>query len=373
MNTATSTTPACHGECPSGAAEETKLVCGDAKDVHGICVRHGTMSTNGELRFRLNSLKDGSAYIRTQTTGDSQGWQKPHFHKRLKETYVVEKGWIGYVELAEGAPVYKKVGSGEVFTTSPEVVHNIYMSADSVIHTVKHNGSAPDASGKSDWWSDDRCIRLAKLVGQGFPDDVRRAAPPADQPPTDPEKTYNAAYRHFDTLIWQVPAWSSALFAAIVASVNSFLTPSSPSPGNAPPPAQPSNAIAALLHLSTDDFAAVQITLFGVFTLVLGYALYRFRWHQIGTRTWSRTPSSPKVSPQTLLQLVVNIESAALLFVAGALWGLPRSAVGVALLLTIGYLSYRGEQLLRMRTKAHNPSKMRQTDVKEDEPVSGAS
>ena len=78
MNTPSADSPTCYAECPTGAKEETNLFCGEAKDTHGICVRHGRMSTNGELRFRLNSLKDGSAYIRTQTTGESQGWQNPH-------------------------------------------------------------------------------------------------------------------------------------------------------------------------------------------------------------------------------------------------------------------------------------------------------
>lgn len=357
MNTSDQSNPICLAECPSGPKEESKLLCGEAMKKYGICVRHGQMKTNGELRFRLNSTKDGSAYIRTQTTGESQGWQKPHFHKHLKETYIVEQGWIGYVELVNEEPVYKKYEPGDVFTTSPNVIHNIYMPADSVIHTVKH-GAGPTAgeSGKPDWWGDNpECKNLAQIIGSSFPCDILRTATRSDLSLIkDPEKIYNAAYRHFDTLIWQVPAWSSALFAAIVASVNLFLTHSSTSTKCATQLSYSTNGIAAIFQLPSNILASIPIGLFGIFTLILGYALYRFRWHQVGTRTWYRTAKSPKVSPQTLLQSIVIIESGLLLFVTGALAGLAgfqRSAFGIALTLINGSALYYWEHMLIKREK----------------------
>ena len=236
------------------------------------------------------------------------------------------------------------------------------MPADAVIHTVKHSGSPPEAEGKADWWSNDDCKILASLVTLAFPENL-----PIEET-TDPEKTYNAAYRHFDTLIWQVPAWSSALFAAIVTSVNSFLAPSSPQVPGAPATVQSVNTIAALFNLSVGDFAAIQIGLFGMFTLGLAYTLFRFRWHQVGTKTWSR---SRTVSPQSLLQLVVNVEAALLIFVAGALAGLPK--IGVALVLVIGCFSYLWEHWLNKRDLKLNPPKVRKTDSKKSFDMRGAS
>jgi len=361
--------PPCPALCSGGAKDETPIPCGEAKDTFGVCIRHGRMSTNGELRFRLN-CSDGSAYIRTLTAGQSEGWQNPHYHQQLKETYIVEKGWIGYVELRDGTPLYKKYGPGHVFTTQPGLVHNIYMPADSVIHTLKHSGIPPETDGKADWWSNDDCKILASLVALVFPENLPIEETPADILHTDPEKTYNAAYRHFDTLIWQVPAWSSALFAAIVVSVNSFLTPSSPQVPGAPAAVQSVNTIPALFNLSVVDFAAIQIGLFGVFTLGLAYTLFRFRWHQVGTKTWSR---SKTVSPQLLLQLVVNVEAALLIFVAGALAGLPKTAVGAALVLVIGFFSYLWEHWLNKRDLKLNPPKVGKTDIKETSHMRGAS
>ena len=92
---------------------ETPIFCNEAKSEHGISVRHSKMLTNNELRFRMNA-EDGSAYIRTVTTKESQGWQNAHYHKYLKETYLVEKGWIGYVEKLNDKIVFKKFKSGEI-------------------------------------------------------------------------------------------------------------------------------------------------------------------------------------------------------------------------------------------------------------------
>ena len=362
----------CPALCQTGSGEETPIPCGDARATHGVCIRHGQMRTNGELRFRLNN-SDGSAYIRTQTSGQSEGWQNPHYHKQLKETYIVEQGWIGYAELMDRMPAYRRYGPGDVFTTQPGIVHNVYMAANSVIHTVKHSGMAPGPEGTSDWWGNDDCKLLTALVGRTFPQDIRREERSAESKAPDPEKIYNAAYRHFDTLIWQVPAWSSALFAAIAASVNSFLTPPTFQTHNAASSPESLNVIAALFRMSTNSFAAIQIGLFGVFTLVLAYALYRFRWHQVGTKTWSRTSTSPPVSPQRLLQFVVNVEAAVLLFVAGALTRLPRGAVGVVVVLVSVYMLCLWEQKISAREQECNPPKRRKTDTREGADVRGAS
>ena len=363
----------CFALCQSDSEDETLISCGEAKVNHGICIRHGRMSTNGELRFRLNS-SDGSAYIRTQTTEQSVGWQKPHFHKHLKETYIVEKGWIGYAELKDGSSIFKRFGPGDVFTTRPNVVHNIYMPTDSVIHTVKHGGQPSETSNKADWWSNEDSTLLKQLVGQTFPLTVSRAQSLIlENTPSNEDKKYNAAYRHFDTLIWQVPAWSTGLFAAIVASVNFFLTSVHSSLQGSATSQQSINPITTAFHLPIELFAAIQIGFFGFFTFALAYALYRFRWHQVGTKAWHRTSESPLLSPQTFLQFLVNIEAALLLLVAGSLAELPTSTVVVALLLVFGYFTFNWERNINLRENLFNPVKQPSTDTKRGDDISGAS
>lgn len=302
----------CQNECDSDSGVESPIHCSDAKTTHGICTKHGCMRTNGELRFRLNSSKDGSSYIRTQTSSASGGWQNEHFHFCLRETYIVERGWIGYAELTAAGPSFRKFTEGQLFTTSPDVVHNVFMPPEAVIHTVKHNGGVA-----KDWQSDARCAALkehiAKLAGR-FPD----IPPVPSRPDSVPSASlYTEGYRHFDNLIWQVPAWSSALFAAIIASVNGFLTPTASPPG-AQASSTSSNLIADRLGFSSEAFAAVQLVAFGFFLLAMYYALHRFRWNQLHAKSWGPTESSPVISPQTALQLLVALQ-AALLFMGAAI------------------------------------------------------
>lgn len=58
----------------------------------GIDTLHQEMD-NGERRFRLVS-SDGSSYIRTEASNNG-GCQKSHYHKSLREFYVVQKRMAG--------------------------------------------------------------------------------------------------------------------------------------------------------------------------------------------------------------------------------------------------------------------------------------
>lgn len=99
----------------------------------GINTRHEEMP-NGELRFRLLSI-DGSSYIRTESNNAT--WQNSHYHKKLKEMYIVQKGWIAFAEYIDGKLRLKLYYPGEFVISQPNVKHNVYLSANSVIHTVK--------------------------------------------------------------------------------------------------------------------------------------------------------------------------------------------------------------------------------------------
>ena len=107
----------------------------EASKKHGIKCSH-SVSEDGELRFRLIS-NDGTAYIRTE--GPPMGeWQDSHWHNKVKETYIVQSGWIGYAEMNDGHPIYRIYNVGESFTTPPYIIHTVYIPSGAVIHTVKH-------------------------------------------------------------------------------------------------------------------------------------------------------------------------------------------------------------------------------------------
>ena len=110
----------------------------EAKDVHKIWTAHHEMTPGGELRFRLSSA-DGTRYIRTVLPIGSEGeWQDAHYHRSVLETYIVQSGWIAFVEEVNGHPLARRLGPGDIVTTQPGVHHNIYMPAGAAIHTVKH-------------------------------------------------------------------------------------------------------------------------------------------------------------------------------------------------------------------------------------------
>ncbi|OGH73743.1 MAG: hypothetical protein A3C90_01685 [Candidatus Magasanikbacteria bacterium RIFCSPHIGHO2_02_FULL_51_14] len=102
---------------------------------------------NGERRFyRMHD--DGSGYVRTETTVG--GWQNSHFHEGIREWYAVQRGWMAYAELvktAMGTTLRVRIcHEGGHFVTESGIAHNVYLPADTAIHTVKFGktGNGPD-------------------------------------------------------------------------------------------------------------------------------------------------------------------------------------------------------------------------------------
>jgi mannose-6-phosphate isomerase-like protein (cupin superfamily) len=136
---------------------QRRLTDAEAKE-RGVWTEHNSM-LNGELRFRLKNT-DGTAYIRTES--EKGGWQKSHYHKSVRETYIVQSGRIVLAELIDKKVKLRVFGPNEVVTTEPYVVHNVYMFAGSVIHTVKHGmeGQVQDWHGAASF--DEQTVHLGE-------------------------------------------------------------------------------------------------------------------------------------------------------------------------------------------------------------------
>lgn len=106
-----------------------------AKNKYKISTYHQKMD-NGEFRFRLIK-NDGATYIRTEA-GNNASWQKSHFHKKIKETYIIQKGWVACAKMINEKCKIKIFKENEIFTIEANTPHNIYMAKNSVIHTIKH-------------------------------------------------------------------------------------------------------------------------------------------------------------------------------------------------------------------------------------------
>lgn len=123
-------------------------ISADLAAKRGVSASHSKMD-NGELRYRLMAA-DGSAYVRTEASSVG-GWQNSHYHKAVLETYIVQKGWAALVELERGELCWQVMKPGDVYTTRPEVSHNVYLPAAAVIHVIKHGGTGTGG----DWFSDE--------------------------------------------------------------------------------------------------------------------------------------------------------------------------------------------------------------------------
>jgi hypothetical protein len=249
---------------------------------------------NGELRFRLLTA-EGGGYILTRSPAG--GWQQSHFHVTTTETYIVQSGWVAFATPgADGEAAIRIARPGDIFTVQPGVIHNIYMARDAIIHTVKHG-----MSSTGDRKTDER-TRAFDAVLSGF-DETRTLAGESD-PRGSPAPTpaYGEEYRHFDNLIWQAPAWASAIFALSLQGLDSEVQAGFTRAG-----------------LPSDQ------ALFGFWSLMsaalfcFSFVLWRFRCHQAGLKVW-RTPWYRSASTYT--QLLITAQSGALMFLAGVAAGL---------------------------------------------------
>lgn len=299
-----------------------------AEQFYGISSSHSEMP-NGEYRFRLNSKGDGTAYIRTVASNEG-GWQNAHFHTHVFETYIVQKGWVGYAELVENTVRISIFQAGSLFTTRAGVIHNVYMPAKAVIHTVKHGESAGE-----DRFESEETRRFTQDTKRLTEQDIfdRSQTPPTieksglERPATPPpmNTAIDENYRHFDTLIWQTSAWSSGLFTLALAGVTQIdkLGPTLSATG-----------------FNNNQLLAALSAMFGGFILVISHALYRFRWHQRAGR--GRAGLAVWRSPQFGLQNMVNVQAMVLLGIALLCLGLPKALV--AGLLFVPFLTMLGYQ-----------------------------
>ena len=293
-------------------------------EAHGIECTH-SMSEDGELRFRLIK-NDGTAYIRTEAPPNGE-WQDSHWHNKVRETYIVQKGWIGYAEVQGVCETYRVYKEGELFTTSPHIIHTVYMPSKSVIHTVKHG----DSSGEKRL-EDERTDSFNKVVKAISEEELKSLSLYSSKSSESfGNNDYNEPYRHFDNLIWQVPAWSTAIFALLIAAVSTLSATS---------------ALIVALGVNFDTFVGVLAFSFGFLHLVLSYALYRFRWHQVNVK--QHDPDKPLRSPQVWLQLLVNVQSTLLFVVSAKLFGLPiEFLISGVVLLVVGIMYLEESTLIK--------------------------
>lgn len=295
------------------------ISCEEAAERHGLTTHHQEMD-NGEYRFRLRK-SDGTVYIRTES--GSGGWQQSHYHENVRETYIVQRGWIAFAERIQGERKISIYRAGQQFTTEPHIIHNLYMPANAVIHTVKHG----DAAGEDRIHDTEATKQFDEVTLPLTEDQIMSEA-------EESSETYTAEYRHFDTLIWQLPAWCTAIFLVTAVGTNSI---------------EQAKFLTQATGLERDVVATGFLSLMAIVILALSHALYRFRKHQAsfkqvpGTSFWS--------SASTYLQIIITLEAFALLFLVMLINGLKLYIALAVCLFLLALITIFRECVLRRRRR----------------------
>lgn len=325
----------------------------EAASKYGITTRHNEMD-NGELRFRLEN-PDGVAYIRTEASARGE-WQNSHSHATATETYIVQRGWIVHASLCSGAPQFSLVAEGESITSPPGMVHNIYMPSNAVMHTLRHGNASTGEANRNEeatrldddtqHLSEGELLKLARNAkGTKSPEALSDSISTKSQAP----EFYSQDYRHFDTLIWQVPTWSSAIFALTAVATGALL----------------SNATTVSNSFGVQAPAVLGYLLgtVALVLLLLWNVLLRFRMRQAGIRLHPNTFIPPRSfsqpGGQECLQLIVAVETVVLLAALLLMSGVPArwaALTAMGLLLASVWLS-----AMRVRL-AENQAKVRSNE-----------
>jgi len=290
-------------------AADRDIIIKEKSDKYNVTAEFEDMP-NGETRFRLIWKNDGTAYIKTKTKEDTEGWQNAHYHRGLSETYEVQEGSIIFVEFRNQEITYRKYNSGETFTTEKMIPHNVYMMKDSVIHTIKHGLSVPhpDKNG-ADWWDDgDGCEQLnssrypIEFILYKISKNKEQAKHISDKCiPIVLEKkepSFSKTYIHFDNLIWQFPIWIFTLTTILVMVIG---LKAKDSENN------------VLFDLGNTNVIGGMFIGLGILGAFLSYAMYRFRCHQTSEK--KQLPED-LISPQTLIHNIFsNVLIAILIFI----------------------------------------------------------
>jgi len=246
--------------------------------------------------------------------------QEAHSHQIVREAMLVLEGKVFVEEIISGRSTHQTLTSGDFVVFDRGVSHRIANKENSharFLH-IKYLGEGKDRA----LFIDDKSNTS---TGQAFT-------------ATAPE-IYTQDYRHFDSIIWQVPVWTSAVFSFSVTAAVLFLVNSSKIEESIP-------------SINANLFISIFLLLVFVVLLLLLNVFLRFRLHQRVVfrpnerhvpRLWYMLPG------QSSLLLIMFIEAAVIIFLALITSGIGLVfSIGVAavfLLVGFGYVEWSVRKL----------------------------
>jgi quercetin dioxygenase-like cupin family protein len=249
----------------------------------------------GNLEERRYYLPDRDPLEVIETRMSANASQSAHSHDTIREAMLVLEGTVRVEEVVAGITSSQILNVGDFVVFDRGVLHRMENESNLSARTLhfKFLGEGKDRALFAD---DKNTIEVARTQTAAGPD------------------IYTQDYRHFDNLIWQVPAWASAIFSfAITASVLVLAN---------------GKSIEAFLSLPISAPHSVSVFLFAIFfvLLLLINVFLRFRLHQrVAPRPNRRYVPALwyMVSGQTSLLLVLFVEAATIFCFALVTAGVP--------------------------------------------------
>ena len=134
-----------------------------------------------------------------------------------------------------------------------------------------------------------------------------------DRLPMSWPATYSEDYRHFDALIWQIPSWSTAVFAAVLSALAIINS-------------NDAHSLIALFRIKPADFSKMLLLGSLLFFAAMYYTLYRWRVHQRYTKRENvPRPLFEWIGAQLFLQFVTGTQVIAILGLLAVTYGIYRS------------------------------------------------
>ena len=202
-----------------------------------------------DLEKRRYYLPDRDPLEVIETQMGAHASQGAHSHNIVREAMLVLEGTIGVEEMVADVTTAQTLNAGDFVVFDRGVAHRMENRSDQTARTLHFKFLG---EGK------DRALFAEDKVISG-----NSVSPPAVVP-----EIYTQDYRHFDNLIWQVPAWASAIFSLAITTSALVLA-------NA-------KLIEAAFSFPVSTPRSVAFFLFGVFfvLLCLTNVFLRFRLHQ---------------------------------------------------------------------------------------------
>lgn len=285
----------------------------------------------GDLEERRYYLPDRDPFEVIETRLSTNASQDAHSHAIVREAMLVLEGTVLVEEIVAGNVSSQTLATGDFVVFDRAVAHRMENKSEVPARTLHFKFLG---EGK------DRALFAGDKTSSGEGCTNTTAVP----------DIYTQDYRHFDNLIWQVPAWASAIFSVAITVAALVLANG--------------KSIAAFLP-AIDVSHSVSVFLFSILfvLLLLTNVFLRFRLHQrVVFRPNRRNVPCLwyMVSGQAALMLVLFVEIAVILCFALVTAGvdllLAKSLAAVFLVLAYWYVEWSVGKLSKTLKASRAPT-----------------